>query len=214
MVTWPNPERWTTLCRTVGVGSNTAQWYQCLTEAYAQPQRHYHNQRHIAECLLEFNQARHLALKPHAVELALWFHDAVYDPKAADNEERSAALAKRCLVENAGSVALVEKVVDLIMVTKHHGTNLDADAGLMMDIDLSILGRDEKRFLEYESQIREEYAWVPEKIFFPKRAEILEGFISRGQIYTTELFRGKYEDQARKNLAASIRRLKQKAGNI
>jgi predicted metal-dependent HD superfamily phosphohydrolase len=213
-VNWANEERWTTLCRTAGLGKIDPKWYQCLTEAYAEPKRHYHNQRHIAKCLAEFDQACHLAQQASAVELALWFHDAVYDPRAADNEERSAALAERCLLENGMPVAPVEKVVKLIMATKHHGTNLNIDAGLIVDIDLSILGRDEKRFFEYENEIREEYAWVPENIFVPKRAEILEGFLSRGQIYATNLFRGKYERQARKNLAASLRHLKQRAGNI
>jgi predicted metal-dependent HD superfamily phosphohydrolase len=64
-----------------GMTNAAAGWYQRLTDAYAEPQRHYHNQQHIAECLAEFDQARHLAQQPTAVELALWFHDAVYDPR-------------------------------------------------------------------------------------------------------------------------------------
>jgi len=143
------------------------------------------------------------------VELALWFHDAVYDPKAADNEERSAALAERCLLEGGIPDALTETVAKLVMATKHHEVNASADAGLMVDVDLSILGREEKRFSEYEQQIRQEYEWVPDAVFTLKRAEILKKFHSRDRIYTTEWFYNKYERQARTNLSASINHLSQ-----
>src|SRR5687767_3464338 len=103
-------ERWDTLWQSAHATVSPG-WYEKLTAAYAEPHRHYHNQQHIAECLAEFDQARHLARDPVAVELALWFHDAVYDPKAADNEEQSAALAKRCLSEAGANPALTEAVV-------------------------------------------------------------------------------------------------------
>jgi len=207
-VNWPGQERWLTLCQTAGANKAAARWYERLARAYDEPQRHYHNQQHIAECLWEFDQARSLARQPITVELALWFHDAVYDPKAGDNEEQSAALAKSCLREGGVSEALVETVSKLIMVTKHHEVNAYADAGLMVDIDLSILGREAKRFFQYEAQIRAEYAWVPEAVFAAKRAEILQGFLGRHRIYVTEWFHKKYERQARENLDASISNLK------
>lgn len=184
-------------------------WYDRLTVAYSEPQRHYHNRQHIAECLAEFDQARYLAKQPISVELAIWFHDAVYDPKAGDNEERSAALAKECLRECTVADALAGTVSQLIMITKHHELDSNADAGVMMDVDLSIFGRDEKRFFEYEEKIRREYAWVPPAVFGSKRAAILQSFLARPRIFATELFFTKYEQQARFNLEASVQRLKQ-----
>jgi len=89
-MSWPGQDRWLRLWRAAGAFGAPAGWYQRLTQAYAESQRHYHNQQHIAECLAEFDAARHLAQQPVALELALWFHDAVYDPKAGDNEEQSA----------------------------------------------------------------------------------------------------------------------------
>jgi len=77
-----------------------------------------------------------------------------------------------------------------------------------VDVDLSILGQGEQRFAEYESQIREEYRWVPKRIFNSKRAEILERFLARRRIYVTDFFAAKYEQQARRNLEGSIRQLK------
>lgn len=201
---WPGRNRWLGLLQAAGASGAATGWYERLARAYAEPHRHYHNQQHIAECLAEFDQARHLAKQPTAVELALWFHDAVYDPKAADNEERSAALARQCLGEYGIPGPLAENVAGLILVTKHHEPGADVDAGVTMDVDLSILGREEKRFGEYEEQVRREYAWVPAAAFAAKRAEILERFLARERIFTTDWFRARYEQRARWNLEASI----------
>lgn len=208
MKTWPDLNRWRQLWQSVGANGDAAPWYARLAAAYAEPQRHYHNQQHIAECLAEFDGARQLAQNPAAVEFALWFHDAVYDPKAADNEERSAAMARSCL-EGASLPALASTVDALVVATKLHRTETGPDVGLMMDVDLSILGQGEERFAEYEAQIREEYCWVPVVVFKPKRAEILQRFLDRPRIYTTELFASRYEQTARGNLENSIRNLGQ-----
>jgi predicted metal-dependent HD superfamily phosphohydrolase len=204
---WPEPDRWQRVWKASGAFGNPAIWYEQLTQAYAQPQRHYHNQQHIAECLAEFDGARHLLQEPDAVEMALWFHDAVYDPKASDNEEQSAALARRCL-ETAGVPQLASTVAELVMVTKLHRAEAGAAAALMVDVDLSILGQSEARFAEYEAQIRQEYGWVPKPIFNSKRKEILLCFLERPHIYATEFFAAKYEEKARRNLEQSIRKLK------
>jgi predicted metal-dependent HD superfamily phosphohydrolase len=194
-----------------GIAEAPAEWYDRLRAAYAEPHRHYHNQQHIAECLAEFDRARHLARHPTAVELALWFHDAVYNSKASDNEEQSAALLKSCAAEGRMTDSLAETATGLVMVTKNHDVHADPDAALMVDVDLSILGQSEKRFSEYEQQIRQEYAWVPQAIFASNRAEILNRFLARPTIFATEWFRTKYEQQARRNLKASILNLRQLA---
>ena len=116
---WPGPDRWQKLWSAIGATGNSAEWYETLTRAYTEKHRHYHNQQHIADCLAEFDPVRRLATKPDLVEFALWFHDAVYDTHAADNEEQSAALACRCL-ESAGRTDIVDKVGELIMATKLH----------------------------------------------------------------------------------------------
>lgn len=204
---WPGQDRWLRLWQSIGISGNAAPWYKKLTRAYSEPQRHYHNQQHIAECLAEFDTAKHLVQEPEAVELALWFHDAVYDPKAGDNEEQSAAMAVDCL-EAGGQSKLAATVSSLVMATKSHTTEAGPDAALLVDVDLSILGKSEHRFSEYEAQIREEYRWVPGLVFRPKRAEILQRFLDRKRIYTTDLFASKYEEPARRNLENSIRKLK------
>ena len=124
----PGQDRWLALLRSASASGAASGWYERLTSAYAEPQRHYHNRKHIAECLEEFDQARHLARQPIAVELALWFHDAVYEPKAGDNEERSAALAKECLNECGIGAPVVDAVSRLILATKTHDAGPDPDA--------------------------------------------------------------------------------------
>ena len=204
---WPGPDRWARLWHAIAADDRDSEWYETLTRAYAEPQRHYHNQRHIADCLAEFDSARALATNPEAVELALWFHDAVYNPRATNNEEQSAALAKRCL-KSAWRPDLGETVATLVMATKLHNTDAGRDADLVVDVDLSILGQNEKRFDEYEVGIRAEYAWVSTELFNAKRAEILQRFLDRKMIYATEHFSRKYERQARGNLERSIRGLR------
>ena len=182
--------------------------YKDLVSRYSEPQRYYHNLRHLGECLAEFDLARQLAEDPGAVELAIWFHDAVYDPHAADNEERSAELAKQSITQAGGGVELGRAVAALVQATKTHDPGLHPDAPLLVDVDLSILGQPKERFQEYETQIRREYEWVPVTTFASKRAEILENFLARESIYTTEYFFAKYEQRARQNLQDSIRALR------
>ena len=78
----------------------------------------------------------------------------------------------------------------------------------MIDIDLAILGNSWVRFSEYEQAIRGEYAWVPADVVCSKRATILEKFLVRDRIYSTEWFQRKHEQPARENLMKSIQNLK------
>src|SRR6266511_3602916 len=206
----PNREKWDQVWRDGNTRRALSAWYDRLAALYSEPQRHYHNFRHLAECLAELESARHLAREPMAVELAIWFHDAVYDPRAQDNEERSAELARRCTLEAGLAAALAESVTQLVLATKAHDASLHVDAPLVVDVDLSILGQPGPRFAEYERQIRRENAWVPAPTFASKRALILERFLARKRIYATELFFEKYEPRARTNLQNSLGKLKAK----
>lgn len=179
-----------------------------LLDAWGEPQRRYHTLRHLRDCLLLFDDARSLATHPGEVEIALWFHDAVYDLKAGDNEARSAAWADDALADARVSPEARERIRELIMATCHAALPTTSDQRLLVDIDLSILGADPERFDEYEVQVRQEYAWVPRPLFLRKRREILTGFLERPSIYSTAWFRERFEASARDNLRRSIARLK------
>lgn len=200
-------DRWNKWC---GVTSATEVWFERLANLYSEPHRHYHNSQHIVDCLREFDSTRNLAHEPQAVELAIWFHDVIYNPRAADNEEQSAELAVQFITETGIGKELQKAVTQLVLATKHHDDSVHHDAVLMVDIDLSIFGKDPALFWKYEEQIRREYEWVPADIFATKRTEILEKFLARPKIFGTEFFFAKYEAQARGNLAESVRRLSSK----
>lgn len=202
-----NPVRWSQLWQRATGAEPPPEHFETLARLYAEPHRHYHNQHHILDCLAEFDRHRAAASDPIATELAIWFHDAIYDTRVADNEERSADLAEDWLAKSKAGPRLVTAVKSLILATKLHDIQGHPDAPLLVDIDLSILGRSSHRFWQYEGQIRQEYAWVDKVVFATKRAEILRRFLARPQIYHTEIFHQELEAPARANLTASIKRL-------
>lgn len=176
---------------------------QRLLDAWAEPRRHYHSQQHLRECLALLESVLDLAEHPGEVELALWFHDAVYDPQGQGNEQRSADWACDALAQAGAGAAAQQRVRALIMATCHDAEPVGDDARLLVDIDLAILGADPARFAEYDAQVREEYRWVPEPVFRGKRREVLAGFLARPVIYGTQRFRERFEGRARENLRNS-----------
>jgi predicted metal-dependent HD superfamily phosphohydrolase len=185
-----------------------------LRRRYAAPDRHYHGQPHIDACLRLFDEVRSQFADPDAAELAFWFHDAIYDAKASDNEEQSADLAAAMLSACGVSPKHIDVIRELILATKHNATPTDADARLLVDIDLSILGTDAATFDAYERAIRQEYAHVPDDAFRAGRAAVLRKFLARDRIYATETFASRYETHARENIARSLAALANQSGPL
>jgi predicted metal-dependent HD superfamily phosphohydrolase len=199
---------WIALRRSLGAKGDADVWHQRLLAAYGESARSYHNLRHLEDCLTELALVRHSVSQPALIEIALWFHDAVYDSHSATNEEDSAALALACLKEAGLAEAVIAQVRGLILCTKRHEPGDVPDSAVLIDIDLAILGQASTRFWEYERGIRAEYAWVPSATFAEKRAEILTRFLQRPTIYRTPLFQARYESAARINLASAIAHLR------
>jgi len=201
-------QRWVALWQRLGAQGDASLVYNDLVARYSEPHRAYHTLQHIGHCLDELEQVRYLATSPDAVELALWCHDVIYDTKTKDSEERSAALAVEVVRNASLPDDLGQSVANLIMATKHSAAPTDPDVQLLVDIDLSILGQTEARFDEYERQVRKEHEWVPEDQFVAGRSAIVESFLDRPNIYSTQFFRNKYEAQDRANIARSLARLR------
>jgi len=200
--------RWTELWECIGGTKDPTPVYHQLLSAYSETHRAYHNLTHLQECLRALDASGPEPSSARVVEIALWFHDAIYDPKSSDNEEQSAELATRTLQEARVSPETIEQVQRLVLATKTHESNSEPLQALMLDVDLSILGSEPNRFAEYERQIRQEYSWVPLEIFIPKRREILERFLKRRRLFHLPWFNERLESQARRNLRDSLRRLK------
>jgi predicted metal-dependent HD superfamily phosphohydrolase len=193
--------RWTAAWQGLGAGA-PALLFEQLIAAYREPHRRYHTLQHLEECFANFDLLRAEAENAAQSELALWFHDAVYDTRRDDNEERSAHWARDSIFPVSREAA--ERVHRLIMATKHDAAPEDSDARIVVDVDLSILGAANDRFDEYERQIREEYAWVPSALYRRERRRILAAFLSRPALFSTAAFLRRYEAQARRNLGRAI----------
>lgn len=189
-------QHWLSLAERTGIVGDAAGWHERLVRAYGEPQRAYHSRKHLEECLLVLDEAKAFMQQPDLIELALWFHDAVYDPKSGENEALSAAMA----VEALGGTSTAHEVARLILLTKSHQPGEGPNDAWIIDIDLAIFAQSPERVMEYEQQIREEYSWVPEEVYREKRAEVLRSFLAREPIYRTPWARERFEAQAKENL--------------
>jgi len=199
---------WNRLWQTLGARPADPTLLASLVQHYAQPQRKYHTLEHLDACLAHFDTLRRHAQRPAEIEVALWFHDAVYEVGAVDNEARSADWAHAALTAAGVGTEVADRVHALVMATCHNVAPSTRDQEILLDADLSILGAPPPVFDAYEQQIRAEYAAVPQEAFRSRRIRILQQFLDRERIYHTQEFRAQREAQARANLTRSISRLK------
>jgi len=184
-----------------------------LSALYRAEDRHYHNLAHIEAMLSLATDYRASLHDPRAVEAAIWFHDAIYDSRAKDNEARSAALAAEKLAGRTDAERL-DRITAMIVATATHELPSLADkeavrdAALFLDMDLSILGSSPDAFDAYEQAVRREYGWVEEPMWRAGRGAVLKTFLARPHIFHTEEFRQRFEPQARQNMARSLEALK------
>ena len=178
-----------------------------LQQRHAEPQRFYHDWSHVEALLGHFRRIEELVHDHEGVLHAILFHDAIYDPRAKDNERRSAGLlAEMAPPIGAHSLTLAAAA---ILATEGHkmpesGRDEASDIAHFLDMDLAILGSDQERFAIYEGQIRREYAHVPEDAFRQGRAAVLEGFAGRERLYFSEWGYEHFEKRARENIARSL----------
>jgi len=170
-----------------------------LATRYSSAERHYHTLPHIAAML------RLLPNPSPALAFAVWFHDAVYDSRAADNEERSASLVEELLPALLVPPETRAETQRLILLTKRHdAADDDADGRLLLDADLAILAAKEIKYDRYADAIRREYSWVPEEDYRRGRRRVLETFLQRKWIYFTDAMRQRREARARANLRREL----------
>jgi predicted metal-dependent HD superfamily phosphohydrolase len=180
-----------------------------LIAIYSGGDRHYHDLHHIRTLLaLADEHAREIS-DGEAIEAAIWFHDAVYDTRKADNEGQSAELATELLGAVAASERL-EFIAGMIRASANHCVPVSMqvpaadDCALFLDMDLAILGSPAAEFAAYERAVRREYDWVPEKEWLAGRSQVLRNFLARPFIYASPQFRRSHEAAARLNLRRSL----------
>ncbi len=197
---YASPEKFQSLCARVGVSPITIETTsQKLFEKYSEVHRSYHNLNHIEYMLSFFSKSSD---KQEPLELAIWFHDVVYEPKESENERRSANLFREQLGPELPTT-ITSQVIDLILATDPSQPRTGKpQEDLLVDIDLSILGSSPKSYETYRAAIRKEYHFVPEDDFRQGRSKILQSFLS-GPIFVTERFK-QFEEQARINISAEL----------
>jgi predicted metal-dependent HD superfamily phosphohydrolase len=162
-----------------------------LLARWREPHRRYHTEAHLAFMLDVIEAHAGLAEDADAVRLAAWFHDAVYDPRAADNEERSAELA-------AGESAEVRRLI--MLTTTHHPEAGDRNGGLLCDADLAILAAPPDDYDHYALQVRQEFSFVPDELFKAGRAAVLRQLLGLPALYHLVPQRAEWTARARGNL--------------
>jgi len=185
-----------------------------LINAWTEPHRHYHSLRHLHECLQTLDRWGKDVAARHEVGIALWFHDAVYDPTRDDNENKSARWAVEALKDVGATEDAAQRIGKLIRATRHSSPGAQARATrvggleLMLDIDVAILGAERARFDEYECQVRLEYAHVADESFARSRADFVAAMLRRIRVYRTDVAHSELEARARDNLLHSLRNLR------
>jgi predicted metal-dependent HD superfamily phosphohydrolase len=179
-----------------------------LLETYAEPSRGYHDLRHLSEVLDRLGElAAHTAYDRQAVVLAAWFHDGVYDGRP-EAEERSAQWAARVLTEAGVARRTVAEVARLVRLTEDHRPRPDdLNGAVLSDADLAILASPPERYAQYVADVRREYAHVAEPLFARSRAAVLRGLVAKPTVFHTRHAIAAWENAARRNLAAELRRL-------
>ena len=178
-----------------------------LLAGYDEPHRAYHTVQHLEECGSQFARARAFAQDPGAVQLALWFHDAIYDTRSSHNEEQSAAWADQVLAEAGAPERLRTSVQRMILSTKHDAARLGRTPRSRWTSIYLFWVRSQVALISMKCKFAKRYAWVPEETFRGARARILREFLARPCIYTTDHFHNSLEAKARSNLQASLARL-------
>lgn len=194
------PHRFRTCWRALGAADDRV--FDEICKRYAEAHRTYHNGEHIKECLAWCDRLAVLVDRPEELEVAIYFHDLVYEPTQQDNEHRSAALFAQAASAAGVHHHVRDRITALILSTASHDG--EGDSALLNDIDLSVLGSSPARFARYEACIRTEYNAVPDAQYQQGRARVLEGFLERLVIFRTGRMAALLEVQARDNLARAL----------
>ena len=200
-------QRFVDLCRRLGAREELHALFALLVGHYSERNRFYHSRSHLEHCLAQFDRARSATPDPDAVEIALWFHDVIYDPFACDNELKSAELFMRKLGRQIDPDR-AEHIHRLIMATVHDRPPGCTDASFVVDVDLSSFALPWDEFEADSDAIRQEYAHLSDDEFYGNQFRFLSALASRETLYSTAFFRERSERIARENLNRRLESLR------
>lgn len=176
-----------------------------LLAAYADPARHYHDTRHLADVLTRLQELADAGerFEQVPVVLAAWFHDSVYDGER-DAEERSAVWAEEALSLQCDP-DLTAEVARLVRLTEFHEPAADdANGCALSDADLAILAAPDERYDEYAAGVRQEFAHLSDEDFRNGRVQALEALVEKQPLFATEHGRDQWEARAQDNIRREL----------
>lgn len=190
-------------CPSLGDGVDPRLVYDDLRRRYTEPHRRYHTLDHITHCIQQLDMATALMEDPDAVEMALWFHDAIYEPGACNNEQKSVELFLQIAQDHFLPI-FISKVCGLILATTHRQAPEDGDDAFITDIDLSGFGLPWEQFLLDSKALREEQDHISDEAFYPAHLKFLNSLLKRPRIFVNDFFNERYEQRARQNIERLI----------
>lgn len=206
-----NTQIYTIWMNTIQAFSNDDTYNQSLWEdlikAYSDKGRYYHNLKHIDIMLNLAKSYTHQINNINALNLAIFYHDIIYDVKRQDNELKSWEFAEQHLKPLALTSEDLECIQSCIIATKGHQSHSNSDVNFILDFDLYTLGQSWTYYEEYTKQIRQEYAIYPDALYLNGRIQVLKHFLNTGDIYKTPEFKTLYEQQAQSNIKHELKLL-------
>ena len=211
---------WEQACRTLQVPKDVqSRWFERIRVRYEEKHRAYHTLEHLTEMFGYFSEHEAKLANPELVAMAIFFHDIVYDPRAAPpaNENDSAREFERFALEVQSASARhlldsrsVVQVSQWISQTATHACDPkdSSDCRLFMDMDMAILGQSRRRYRRYTAQVQHEFSHIPVALYAAARSTFLVQLATQASIFATDAFRRKYEAQARSNIAFEIKQLR------
>lgn len=182
----------------------TAYWQE-TQQHYEQEQRPYHNLVHLHNFLYLMDLDEVTVADPVAFELAIWYHDLIYDVAQSDNEVRSAARLVELWQDHLPAIQLARAEAHILATAGHQLRTDDPDEPLFLDLDLSILATAPTTYQQYSQAIAQEYGTLyPLPLYQLGRSQVLQNFLQRDALFFTPLFQEVYEATARANLREEL----------
>jgi predicted metal-dependent HD superfamily phosphohydrolase len=172
---------------------------------YSSKSRHYHNLEHLKNMLLELNKIQSEVKDLDCLLFAIYYHDIIYKPSKSNNEHQSALTFENRITKT--SFDKLNKCMSQIEATKEHKISNDYDTNILLDLDLSVLGKNPQEYKKYCESIRKEYQIYPDFMYRKGRKKVLKSILELNFIYKTEYFKQLYENQAKENLKLELKQL-------
>ncbi|QED36809.1 hypothetical protein FK178_03375 [Antarcticibacterium arcticum] len=176
-----------------------------LENNYSSRSRYYHNLEHLENMFSELDKVQSEVKNLDCLLFAIYYHDIIYKSTNSDNEHQSALRFENRISKT--SFTKLNECMLQIEATKEHKLSADNDTNILLDLDLTILGKSPEEYKNYSENIRKEYHIYPDFMYRKGRKKVLQSILELDFIYKTDYFRKAYENQAKENVRLELHQL-------